>query len=290
MDREIEGRGTADYLWDVKQVVPFLKVDKGLADEADGVQVMKPMPGLDDLLAAGRRQGRVRHQDALGHQAGRRRPASKAIVDQQFEVGRQILGAGLVPIIEPEVDINSPPKAEAEELLKAAILDQLDQLAPDQQVMLKLTLPEHGRLLRRPRRAPEGAAGRRALRRLQPRRGERPPRAQPRGGRQLLARPHRGPLGPAERRRVRRDARRVDREIFEASSHLADHRAAPRHCSDPGPDAAGDGQIIDAKSVFDGFATRPIRTPARRSAPSRRGQASWSPACRVSCRRRRRGR
>ena len=109
----------------VKNVVPFLKVDKGLADEADGVQVMKPMPGLDELLARANEQGRVRHQDALGHQArepGRRRRRSSTSSSRS---AAQILGPGLVPIIEPEVDIHSPEKAQAEELLKAAILAQL---------------------------------------------------------------------------------------------------------------------------------------------------------------------
>jgi fructose-bisphosphate aldolase class I len=140
MDREIEGRGSADYLWSVKRVVPFLKVDKGLVDEADGVQVMKPMPGLDDLLARARDKGVfgtkmrsvIKHADAAG---------INAVVAQQFEVGRQILAAGLMPIIEPEVDINSPTKQEAEALLKSAILAQLDQQPADQPVMLKLTLP-----------------------------------------------------------------------------------------------------------------------------------------------------
>jgi fructose-bisphosphate aldolase class I len=141
MDRQVEGRDTADYLWNVKGVVPFLKVDKGLADEADGVQLMKPIGGLDELLARARDKGIfgtkmrsvIKTADAGGVQQ---------IVDQQFEIGRQILAAGLVPIIEPEVDIHSPSKAEAEELLKAAILQQLDQVPEGEHVMLKLTLPE----------------------------------------------------------------------------------------------------------------------------------------------------
>ena len=141
MDRDIEGKGSAAYLWEEKRVVPFLKVDKGLADEADGVQVMKPIPGLDELLDRANKKGvfgtKMRSVVKLADDVG-----VKSIVDQQFEVGRQILAKGLVPIIEPEVDIKSPQKAEAEALLKAAILDQLDQLAPGQQVMLKLTLPE----------------------------------------------------------------------------------------------------------------------------------------------------
>jgi fructose-bisphosphate aldolase class I len=140
MDREIEGRGAAEYLWGVKNVVPFLKVDKGLADAADGAQMMKPMPGLDALLARAVDKGvfgtKMRSVIQLANQAG-----IDAVVDQQFEIGRQIIAAGLVPIIEPEVDINSPEKAAAEDLLKAALLDQLATLVDDEVVMLKLTLP-----------------------------------------------------------------------------------------------------------------------------------------------------
>jgi fructose-bisphosphate aldolase class I len=141
MDSDIEGRGTADYLWSVKHIVPFLKVDKGLADEADGVQLMKPMPDLDSLLSRALDKGvfgtKMRSVIKLADDAG-----VKAIVDQQFEVGRQIVGRGLVPIIEPEVDIKSPSKAEAEALLKNGIIEQLGGLSADQSVMLKLTLPE----------------------------------------------------------------------------------------------------------------------------------------------------
>jgi len=141
MDREIEGAGSAAYLWDVKGVVPFLKVDKGLADEQDDAQVMKPMPGLDELLARAVSKGvfgtKMRSVIKAANPAG-----VDAVADQQFEVGKQILDAGLMPIIEPEIDIHSPSKAEAEVLLKAAILRNLDQLADDQQIMLKLTLPE----------------------------------------------------------------------------------------------------------------------------------------------------
>ncbi len=141
MDRQIEGRDAPDYLWSVKGVVPFLKVDKGLADEEDGAQVMKPMPDLDDLLARAVAKGvfgtKMRSVIKLADPAG-----VDAVVDQQFEVGRQILAAGLVPIIEPEVDIHSPQKAEAEALLKAAILARLDQVGDDDVIMLKLTLPE----------------------------------------------------------------------------------------------------------------------------------------------------
>jgi fructose-bisphosphate aldolase class I len=141
MDRDIEGRPTAEYLWDVKKVVPILKVDKGLAEEANGVQLMKPMPGLDALLAKAKSKGifgtKMRSVIKQADPAG-----IKAIVDQQFEVGRQIIAAGLVPIIEPEVDIKCPDKAKAEALLKAEIMAQLDSLPEGQLVMLKLTLPE----------------------------------------------------------------------------------------------------------------------------------------------------
>jgi fructose-bisphosphate aldolase class I len=141
MDREIDGRGTADYLWNVKQVVPFLKVDKGLADEVDGTQVMKPMPELDALCERAVAKGvfgtKMRSVIKVANETG-----ITANVAQQFEFGRQILGHGLVPIIEPEVDINSPSKAEAEAILKARILAELDGIAEGQQIMLKLTLPE----------------------------------------------------------------------------------------------------------------------------------------------------
>jgi fructose-bisphosphate aldolase, class I len=140
MDRSIEGRESATYLWDVKQVVPFLKVDKGLADEQSGVQLMKPMPALDELLERAGGKGifgtKMRSVVKLADEGG-----IKAIVDQQFEVGEKILAAGLVPILEPEIDIHSPEKAQAEVLLKAAVLEHLGRLG-DQQVMLKLTLPD----------------------------------------------------------------------------------------------------------------------------------------------------
>ena len=140
MDRDIEGRGAAEYLWAEKGVVPFLKVDKGLADEADGVQVMKPMPELDALVARAVAKGvfgtKMRSVVKLANEAG-----IEAVVAQQFEVGVQILAGGLVPIIEPEVDINSPEKEQAEAVLKASILRHLDGLRDDQPVMLKLTIP-----------------------------------------------------------------------------------------------------------------------------------------------------
>jgi fructose-bisphosphate aldolase class I len=140
MDRDVDGKGTADYLWNVKKVVPFLKVDKGLADEANGVQMMKPNPGLDALLARAKQKGvfgtKMRSVIKLADPKG-----IADVVKQQFDTGKQILAAGLMPIIEPEVDIKSPQKAEAEKLLKAEILKQLDTLSPDQKIMLKLTIP-----------------------------------------------------------------------------------------------------------------------------------------------------
>lgn len=141
MEREIEGRGSAAYLWEVKRVVPFLKVDKGLAPEADGVQVMKPIPALDDLLSRALDRGifgtKMRSVIKLADADG-----VAAVVAQQFEVASQILDAGLVPIIEPEVDIRSPEKAAAEVLLRDALLEHLDRLGADQHVMIKLTPPE----------------------------------------------------------------------------------------------------------------------------------------------------
>ncbi|WP_419227349.1 fructose bisphosphate aldolase [Alteromonas sp. OM2203] len=140
LDREIEGMPTAHFLWQKKRVIPFLKVDKGLAEESNGVQVMKPMPGLDALLAKAVAQDvfgtKMRSVVKLANHQG-----IKDVVAQQFEVGKQILAAGLVPIIEPEVDIHSPQKAEAEALLKLEILTQLNLLSEGQEVMLKLTLP-----------------------------------------------------------------------------------------------------------------------------------------------------
>ena len=140
MDRDIAGKSTPTYLWDVKGVVPFLKVDKGLADEKDGVQVMKPMPGLEALLKKAKAKHvfgtKMRSVIKQANAAG-----IDAVVKQQFEFGKQILAAGLIPIIEPEVDIKTPNKDKAEELLKASLLKELNALRPDQRVMLKLTIP-----------------------------------------------------------------------------------------------------------------------------------------------------
>lgn len=141
LDRDIEGQNTASYLWNVKNVVPFLKIDKGLADEADGAHVMKPMPDLAALL------DKAKSRDVFGTKMRSviklaNRDGITNVVAQQFEIGRTIVAAGLVPIIEPEVDINSPQKAEVEALLKEQLMQQLDKLDGEQQVMLKLTLPE----------------------------------------------------------------------------------------------------------------------------------------------------
>lgn len=141
LDREIEGQSTASYLWNVKQVVPFLKVDKGLEAEVNGTQLLKAMPDLDALLAKANAQNvfgtKMRSVVKLANEAG-----VEAVIAQQFAVAKQILAAGLMPIIEPEVDIYSPEKSEAEAMLKASILTHLDALDADQKVMLKLTLPD----------------------------------------------------------------------------------------------------------------------------------------------------
>jgi fructose-bisphosphate aldolase class I len=141
MDRQIDGLGSAEFLWQKKNIVPFLKVDNGLADEKDGAQVMKPIPELDARLTSAIAHGVfgtkmrsvIKQANAVG---------IKAVVEQQFEIGKQICAKGLVPIIEPEVDIKCPDKAAAEDLLLAELVKQLDKLGDDQDVMLKLTLPE----------------------------------------------------------------------------------------------------------------------------------------------------
>jgi fructose-bisphosphate aldolase class I len=140
MDRQFDGMDAAAYLWEKKQVVPFLKVDKGLAAEADGVQLMKPMPELDALLARAAKKG-IFGTKMRSVVNGANAKGIDAVVAQQFEVGKQILAAGLMPIIEPEVNIKATDKPEAEALLKAAILKALNALSGDQKVMLKLTIP-----------------------------------------------------------------------------------------------------------------------------------------------------
>ena len=141
MDRQIDGLGSAEFLWQKKNIVPFLKVDNGLADEKDGAQVMKPIPELDARLTSALTHGvfgtKMRSVIKQANVAG-----VNAVVDQQFEIGKVICAKGLVPIIEPEVDIKCPDKAAAEDQLLAALIKQLDKLSEDQNVMLKLTLPE----------------------------------------------------------------------------------------------------------------------------------------------------
>jgi fructose-bisphosphate aldolase class I len=141
MDRDFGGKPAADFLWNTKQVVPFLKIDKGLSDEVNGVQLMKPMPTLDALLVKAKSKGIFGTKErSVIKQANAE--GVKAVVKQQFEIAAQVLGHGLVPIVEPEVDINCPNKADAEKLLKPELIAALDKLPANQQVMLKLTIPE----------------------------------------------------------------------------------------------------------------------------------------------------
>ncbi|NKB77532.1 MAG: fructose bisphosphate aldolase [Gammaproteobacteria bacterium] len=141
MDRTVEGMPTSQYLWERKQVLPFLKIDKGLADEKDGVQVMKSMPELDVLLEKANQNGifgtKMRSVIKFANEAG-----INSIVEQQFEIGKRICASGLVPIIEPEVDINSAEKEQSEHFLRSQLIKHLDLLSKDQQIILKLTLPE----------------------------------------------------------------------------------------------------------------------------------------------------
>lgn len=145
MDREIAGQPTASYLWDVKNVVPFLKVDKGLADEENGAKLMKPMPGLDELLERAKEKAifgtKMRSVIEQSNEKG-----IEANISQQFEIGRKIVAAGFVPIIEPEVNIHCPDKAAAEDILHARIMDELNGLGEGETIMLKLTLPEKDNL------------------------------------------------------------------------------------------------------------------------------------------------
>ncbi len=141
LDREVEGKLSSHYLWEEKQVVPFLKVDKGLADVNNDVQVMKDIPGLNQLLSKAKERDvfgtKMRSVIKMANQQGIRE-----VVQQQFDIGKDIIAAGLIPIIEPEIDINSPEKSEAEHMLKSAITAEVDKLGDDQNIMLKLTLPE----------------------------------------------------------------------------------------------------------------------------------------------------
>src|SRR5690349_22335834 len=154
MDRDFGGKPAADYLWNTKQVVPFLKIDKGLADEKDGVQLMKPMPTLDDLLKKAKSKGIFGTKERSVIKANNAE-GIKAVVKQQFEIARQVLSHGLVPIVEPEVDIKNPDKKGSEAVLKKEILAEFDKLPANQQVMLKLTIPDvdnfYAELIKHPR-------------------------------------------------------------------------------------------------------------------------------------------
>ena len=147
MDRQIDGIPTSKYLWEKKQVIPFLKVDKGLADEEDGVQIMKPMPALDDLLKRAKAAGifgtKMRSNINSANETG-----IQKVVQQQFAVGKQIIAAGLIPIIEPEVNIQSADKADSEKILKKELLAALDELEDGEEVMLKLSLPSEANFYR----------------------------------------------------------------------------------------------------------------------------------------------
>jgi len=145
MERTIDGLGSAEYLWTKKRVVPFLKVDNGLADEANDVQLMKPIPELGARIAAANKHGvfgtKMRSVINLANSSG-----IDAVVKQQFDIGKEIIAGGLVPIIEPEVSIKSPQKAEAEEILKKSLLDYANSLSGDQNIMLKLSIPTKANL------------------------------------------------------------------------------------------------------------------------------------------------
>ncbi len=143
LSEQIDGRTVADYLWSVKGIVPFLKIDNGLEDEANGVQMMKPIPGLADTLAKAEGVFGTKERSVI-HEANA--DGIAAVVAQQFDVAREVVAAGMVPIVEPEVNINSATKAEAEDILKAEILKNLDQLQDGQDVMLKLTIPNQANL------------------------------------------------------------------------------------------------------------------------------------------------
>ena len=205
MDRDIEGQPTADYLWNVKRVVPFLKVDQGLAAEQDGVQLMRPMPALAALLAKATAKGIfgtkmrsvIKHANAAG---------IKDIVSQQFEIAAQISAAGLVPIIEPEVDIHCPDKAKAEEVLKAALIEELNALPGEQLVMLKLTLPEHDDFYAACVRHPNVVQGGGAVGRVYAGRSQQAPASESRHRGELFAGADRWADGPAIRCGVQRPA------------------------------------------------------------------------------------
>ena len=205
MDRDIEGQPTADYLWNVKRVVPFLKVDQGLAAEKDGVQLMRPMPALAALLDKAKAKGifgtKMRSVIKQANAAG-----IKDIVRQQFEVAGQISAAGLVPIIEPEVDIHCPDKAKAEEVLKAALLEELNALPGGAVGHAQAHAAGAGRLLRRVRQSSQCRAGGGAVGRVYAGGSQQPPAPESRHRGELFAGAGRGADGPAIRCGVQRPA------------------------------------------------------------------------------------
>ncbi len=208
MDREIEGQSTASYLWKVKNVVPFLKVDQGLAAEKDGVQLMKPIDGLAKLLGKAKANGifgtKMRSVIKQANPDGIR-----AIVSQQFEIGKQIVAAGLVPIIEPEVDIHCPDKAKAEDLLHAEIMKALNKLVEKRTRHVEVDAAGEGQPVHRLHCAPEYRSRRGTFRRIFSRRGEPAAGCQQRYGREFLARAVGRPQSAAERGGIRRHAGRI---------------------------------------------------------------------------------
>src|SRR5262245_669381 len=220
MDRGIEGQPTANYLWNVKRIVPFLKVDKGVAAEKDGVQLMNPIPGLAALLDRARAKRifgtKLRSVSRQGNRAGIRN-----IVTQQFDAAREIIAADLVPIVEPEVDIHSPDKASAEELLKAAILEELARLPAGQLVMLKLTLPEKDNLYAEFVTHPKVVRVGRTVGRLYARRRQRAAAKESRRHRELFAGARRRAVRAAIGCRVQRHARCIHSEDLRRVDHVS---------------------------------------------------------------------
>ena len=211
MDRDIQGQPTADYLWNVKRVVPFLKVDKGLADEKNGVHLMKPMPQLVALL--GKAKGKAVFGTKMRSVINQAYPDGiKEVVNQQFEVAAQIIAAGLLPIVEPEVDIHCPEKAKAEELLKAAILEKLDIVASRATGLSQAYPAGARRPLRRLRQSSKGGESACAVGWLFARRMQRPPAPEPRRHRELFASFGRGVVRSAIRGRIQCAAGCDDRE------------------------------------------------------------------------------
>ncbi len=258
LDREIEGLDSATYLWTMKNVVPFLKIDKGLTEESDGVQLMKPIPDLDELLKKALAKGvlgtKMRSVILLADKVGVQR-----IVDQQFELAHQILAAGLIPIIEPEIDIHSPQKSEAEDLLWSAIEGHLEQVPSTDQVMLKLTLPNaadfYADFVRHPQVARvvalSGGYSRDDANELL---------VKNHGVIASFSRSHRRPDRPAKRSRVRCHARRGDRQHLpgvDREGRLALRRGSPWRGLRPGSTAPLTSKRLESRLDVVGVAVRP---------------------------------